>query len=158
MQETYIDIMLQSLRKKEQVLDCIIELDNLQKEQLEDEALTVEDFDKTVEEKAKLIEQLEQLDSGFDKLYDKVKDELATNKSAYANQIGQMQEHIRNITSKSVEIQAQEARNKELMMQKFAMVRKKAKEVRTNSKVANQYYQNMMKINYVDPQFMDNKK
>ena len=35
MPETYIDIMMQSLRKKEQVLDAIIRLDDVQKEQLE---------------------------------------------------------------------------------------------------------------------------
>ena len=57
-----------------------------------------------------------------------------------------------------MEIQAQEARNKELMIRKFAYVKEKAKSARTNSKIANQYYKNMMKLNYVDPQFMDNKK
>lgn len=36
MEQTYIDIMIQSLEKKEQVLDRIIELDIKQKNQLED--------------------------------------------------------------------------------------------------------------------------
>ena len=57
-----------------------------------------------------------------------------------------------------MEIQAQEARNKDLMVRKFTFVRETAKTVRTNAKIANQYYKNMMKLNYVDPQFMDNKK
>ena len=158
MEQTYIDIMIQSLNKKIQVLDKILELNQLQKEQLEDPKADVDDFDQTVEGKSKLIEQLEQLDSGFDKLYDRVKEELKGNKEAYADKIKTMQECIRQITDKNMEIQAQEMRNKDLMTRKFAFVRDSAKTVRTNTKAASQYYKNMMQLNYVDPQFLDNKK
>lgn len=158
MEQTYIDIMIQSLNKKIQVLDEILKLNQLQKEQLEDPKADVDDFDQTVEGKSKLIEQLEQLDSGFDKLYDRVKEELKGNKEAYADKIRTMQEYIRQITDKNMEIQAQEIRNKDLMTRKFAFVRDSAKTVRTNTKAASQYYQNMMQLNYVDPQFLDNKK
>lgn len=158
MQETYVDIMIQSLNKKLQVLDKIAELNLKQKEILENTKAPVEEFEKTVEEKAKLIEQMQQLDSGFEKLYTRVQEELQANKEDYAEAIQTMQSYIRRITDKSMEIQAQEARNKELMVRKFAFVKETAKNVRTNSKVASQYYKNMMKLNYVDPQFMDNKK
>lgn len=158
MERTYVDIMIQSLNKKIQVLDRIAELNKIQKGQLEDEMSEVEAFDKTVEEKAKLIEQLHQLDSGFEKLFARVKEELEGNKDAYADAIKTMQKLIRRITDKSMEIQAQEARNKDLMVRKFAYVKESAKSVRTNSKIATQYYKNMMNLHYVDPQFMDNKK
>ena len=158
MQETYLEIMIQSLNKKVQVLDNIIELNNKQKEILEDSKAPVEDFDEIVEAKAKLIEQMQQLDSGFEKLFERVREELQTHKEDYADAIRTMQNGIRFITDKSMEIQAQEARNKDLMVRKFAYVKDAAKKVRTNSKIANQYYKNMMKLNYVDPQFMDNKK
>ena len=158
MQQTYVDIMLQSLRKKIQVLDSIIEQNLIQKEKLENEQATADEFDQTVEKKAALIEQLEQLDTGFDKLYDRVRDELRINRHLYADKIRQMQEYIHVITDKSMEIQAQEARNRELMTQKFAMVRQKAKNLRTNNKAATKYYKNMMQLNYVAPQFLDNKK
>lgn len=59
MEQTYIAIMIQSLEKKEQVLDKIIELDTVQKNQLEDPNLTPDDFDDVVEQKSKLIEQLD---------------------------------------------------------------------------------------------------
>ncbi len=158
MPETYIDIMMQSLRKKEQVLDAIIRLDDLQKEQLENPESPVEAFDQTVEDKAALIEQMEQLDSGFDKLYAHVREELSANRERYAQQIRSMQELIRSITDKSVRIQAQEARNKELMIQKFSRVKRQAREIRANSRATTQYYKNMMQLNVVEPQFMDNKK
>lgn len=158
MEQTYVDIMIQSLNKKIQVLDKIMELNQLQKEQLENTTAPVEEFDKTVEDKAALLEQLEQLDSGFDKLYERVKAALNEDKESYADKIGLMQECIRRITEKSMEIQAQEARNKNLMVKKFAFVKDTAKNLRTNKKVAGQYYKNMMRLNCVDPQFYDNKK
>ena len=69
-----------------------------------------------------------------------------------------MQKHIRSVTDKSVKIQAQEARNKDLMMQKFATVRQQAKDVRANSKAINGYYRTMTYPGYMDSQFMDGKK
>lgn len=158
MQETYVDIMIQSLNKKLQVLDQIIAVNVRQKSILENPKAPIEEFDQAVEEKAKLIEQMQQLDSGFEKLYDRVKEELQAHKEDYADVIGTMQSCIRRITDKSMEIQAQEARNRDLMVNKFAFVKETAKNVRTNSKIASQYYKNMMKLNLVDPQFMDNKK
>lgn len=158
MQNTYVDIMIQSLQKKVKVLEEIKRVNLVQKELLEDEKSEADDFDKTVEDKAALIEQILQLDSGFDKLFERVQEELNTNKAAYANEIKTMQSLIRQITDYSMEIQAQEARNKDLMTNKFVYVREKAKAVRTNTKAASQYYQNMMQLNYVDPQFLDNKK
>ena len=158
MQETYVDIMIQSLEKKIQVLDKIIELNVAQKQALEDPKAEVEQFDKTVEEKALLIEQMLQLDSGFEKLYARVEEELKTKKEDYTASIKKMQSLIRKITDKSMEIQVQEARNKDLMIRRITYVKDTAKSLRTNSKIANQYYKNMMKLNFVDPQFMDNKK
>ena len=158
MKQTYIDIMIQSLERKRQVLDQIIEVNSRQENILEDKKASVDEFDKCVEEKAALIEQMQQLDSGFEKLYARVEEELKNNKEDHADSIRKMQNLIRKITDKSMEIQAQEARNKDLMVRKITYVKETAKSFRTNSKIASQYYKNMMKINYVDPQFMDNKK
>ena len=150
MEQTYIDIMIQSLEKKEQVLDRIIELDIKQKNQLEDPQLTPDDFDEVVEAKSRLIDQLNNLDSGFEKLFERTKD--------YKEQIRTMQEHIRSITDKSVKIQSQEARNKDLMTLKFASIKKQAREVRVGTQAASRYYKSMSGTGYMEPQFMDNKK
>lgn len=157
MSDTYVNIMLQSLSKKEEVLSKIIDLDNKQRAALENPELTPGEFDEIVEQKSVLAEQLEQLDSGFQKLFDRMKEELNENKEKYSEQIRRMQQHIRTITDMSMEIQTQEARNKDLMMKKFADVRQQARSVRTGTQVANKYYQNMGKVNYVDPQFMDTR-
>lgn len=158
MSETYLAIMLQSLKKKEQVLDEIIRLNDLQKKQLTDQATPVDDFDKTVEDKSACIDQLNQLDSGFEKLYAGVEDELRGNKEQYADTIKALQKCIRSVTDKSIMIQAQEARNKDLMMQKFTTVRKHAKDVRANSKAITGYYKTMTHSGYMDSRYMDGKK
>lgn len=157
MSENYVDIMLQSLKKKEQVLKAIIDENLKQREILEDVNGDAEAFDATVDAKAALIEQLEQLDSGFEKLFARMKEELEGNKEKYADQIREIQRYIRSVTDKSVEIQAQEARNKDLMTSKFAGIKKQAKTLRRSSAVASEYYRTMARLNYVDPQFMDGK-
>ena len=150
--------MIQSLKKKIQVLDCIIDANIRQKADLENPNLDPDDFDKTVEEKSRYIEQLDLLDSGFDKLFARVKEAVENNKPAYKNEIKEMQTLITRITEKSSEIQVQEMRNKDLMVQKFTKIHKQARDVRANQQAVNQYYQNMKRLNVIDPQFMDNKK
>ena len=158
MESTYVDIMIQSLKKKIQVLEEIKKINITQRQLLEDDKSDADAFDRTVEDKSRLIKQMTQLDSGFDKLFDRVKDELNTKKEVYADRIKTMQNLIRQITDLSMELQAQESRNKDLMTRKFVSIRERAKVVRTNQRAANQYYQNMMQLNIIEPQFMDNKK
>lgn len=158
MNSLYINILIESLQKKIRILDEIILADQEQREGLEDPNLDPDDFDKIVEKKSEYIEQLDQLDSGFEELFARVRDELNENREKNKEQIHTMQDLIRKITDKSLMIQKQEAQNKELMQQKFAAVRSQAREVRKSQKIVNQYYKNMMKTNYIDPQFMDNKK
>ena len=157
MQNTYVDIMIQSLRKKVKVLEDIKQLNEKQKALLENNSSDVDEFDKTVEDKAKCIDQLDQLDEGFDQLFARVRQDLSIDHEAYKDRIKTMQNYIRQITDLSMEVQAQEARNKELMTRKFASIRERARTVRTSSKAVNRYYKNMMQLNYVDPQFLDKK-
>ena len=133
MPDTYIAIMLQSLKKKEQVLDEIIRLDDRQKDTLTDPECPFDVFDETVEAKSACIE----------KLYAQVAEELDQNREDYAKEIRDMQQCIRRVTDKSVKIQAQEARNKELMREKFATIHRQAKAVRKNSRAITGYYNSM---------------
>lgn len=147
--------MIQSLEKKVSILNQLIELNRQQKLFLQDPNLSPEDFEKNIDNKGVLIDQLNQLDDGFEELYNHVRDELDEHRPAYAAEIAKMQELIRAITEKSNTVRTQEARNKEQAQQKFASVRKQVKGVRNSQKVVRQYYQNMVKQ---DPRFLDNKK
>lgn len=158
MEKLYIHILVESLEKKIRILDGIISANQEQREGLEDPNLDPDDFDRTVEKKAEYIEELDQIDKGFEELFARVREELNTNREKYKAEIQTMQGLIRKITDKTLMIERQETQNKELMEKKFAAVRSQAREVRKSQKIVNQYYKSMMKNSMSDPQFMDNKK
>ncbi len=158
MQEQYIEILIQSLKKKLEVLHKIQAMNEEQRILLLDENLPPEDFEKNIQRKAELIEEMNLLDDGFDEVYQRVRDDLLQNQAAYKQQIEQLQEQIRDVTAASSQVRAQEKRNYDLAVKKFSSVKKQIREVKASHKAVNQYYQNMMKLNFIDPQFMDNKK
>lgn len=155
----YIQIMIESLEKKQGKLAEIMEKNLEQEKILKETEFSVDSFDKTVEEKAVLIEQLEMLDVGFERMYEHVKEELSSEEGrvTYKNQIKKMQQLISDITEKSVSIQAQESRNKQLVEGVFRNEREKIKSVKLGSKAAIDYYRNMNHTNFVSPQFLDTK-
>lgn len=146
MAEQYITILEDSLKRKKEVLDEIIKKNEEQKKILEAEGFDIEAFDKNTDEKGGLIDKLNLLDSGFEKIYEHVKEELAENKEKYAEQIKNMQELIREITERSVSIQAAEQRNRKQVEAKFREEREKIQLGKSSMKVARQYYNNMNKI------------
>ena len=155
MNENYVDIMLQSLKKKVTVLNQIIELNRQQKILLDDPNLPPESLEQNLSDKDQMIRKLNELDEGFEELYNRVKDELQAQRAQYVSQISQMQDLIKEITM----IQTQELRNKEKAMQKFSGIREQVKGVRNSQKVVKQYYQNMMKQNsYTGASVVDNRK
>ena len=159
MNENYVDIMLQSLKKKVTVLNQIIELNRQQKILLDDPNLPPESLEQNLSDKDQMIRKLNELDEGFEELYNRVKDELQAQRAQYVSQFSQMQDLIKEITEKSAMIQTQELRNKEKAMQKFSGIREQVKGVRNSQKVVKQYYQNMMKQNsYSEASVVDNRK
>ena len=132
MNENYVDIMLQSLKKKVTVLNQIIELNRQQKILLDDPNLPPESLEQNLSDKDQMIRKLNELDEGFEDLYNRVKDELQAQRAQYVSQISQMQDLIKEITEKSAMIQTQELRNKEKAMQKFSGIREQVKGVRNS--------------------------
>ena len=158
MLDTYLNVLQESLEKKIEALKSIEEIDNAQEEILKAESFDMEDFDRTVDEKDIYIGELNKLDEGFESLYDKIKAELIQNKGQYAVQIRRLKNLISEITDRSVTIQAQESRNKQMVEQKFAKERQNLGKVRISSKAAYGYYQNMSKSGGVNSRFVDEKK
>ena len=105
-----------------------------------------------------MVDQLNQLDEGFQQVYDRIKPALQKDKESYKEEVGIMKQLIAEITEKSTTIQAQEHRNRELAVKRFALVKGNIRQARTSNKVASQYYQNMSRVNVGDSHFMDSKK
>ncbi|MCF2642422.1 MAG: flagellar export chaperone FlgN [Lachnospiraceae bacterium] len=156
--EDYIDILAESLVKKNHILDEIRKLNQEQKQILSDENLTPEMFEKTLDKKAALIDELNQMDEGFQQLYEKVRPEIQEHMEHYADKIRMMQEEIQKITDKTVAIQTEELRNKQLVENKFSSIKKQIREVKSSQKAVNTYYRNMMNRNVMEAQFLDRKK
>ena len=154
----YLTILIESLQKKSKVLDEISAYNERQSQLFKSGDASLETFDSLVEEKGKLIEALVKLDEGFETLYDRIAEEVATNKALYADQIRQLQEWIKKVTDQSVAIQAQETRNKDLVENYFRRQKEQLKSKKQSSQAAINYYKNMSRTSVVSPQFLDSKK
>lgn len=155
---SYLDILEDSLEKKKAVLSNIREVNEKQSELLKADKLDMEQYDGFVDEKDVFIKELEKLDEGFEALYDKIRQELLQNKAMYAEQIKRIQALISEITEESVSIQAQEARNRDMVAAHFGKERTALGQGRKFSKAAYSYYQNLNKAIQEDSRIMDMKK
>ncbi len=154
----YVIMLRESLEKKIDILKMIRQKNARQREILLDELSTPDELDDNFEEKGKLVDQIVALDDGFETLYEKVREAVESDRAAYADEIKKMQGLIPQINDLSNEIQAEEQRNRNLASKRFSSIKQRVQKVRTGQRAANIYYQNMMKRNNIDPQFMDHKE
>ena len=156
MQEnSYIQVLIQSLHQKVEALDSIIEKNKEQYEILSAEEADMDAFEKNIDEKSQYIDKIVFLDDGFEEIYTRVKEELEGNRAAYTEEIQKMKDLISMITERSMKIQVQEQRNKELAGMQFSKARKKIRQVKAGNKAATQYYKNMQQMDAIPPQFLD---
>lgn len=153
----YITILIESLDKKIKTLDKIIELNIKQYDSVNGDSIDDDAFNDSVIEKEKCINVIEELDSGFDMVYNHVREELMNNKDKYSEEIEILRKKIAEITEKSMEVQLGEKRNEQAVMKALTNERKNIRQSKVTTKAASDYYKNMNKINYVDPQFLDKK-
>lgn len=154
----YLKILEESLHKKSELLDKIQAYNEAQYQIFSGDNVQVDKFDEYIEEKGRLVEQVVGLDEGFESLYANLAEELKGNRQKYAEQIRILQELIKQVTEKSVSVQAQEARNKALVEAYFSKEKEQIGQGRRSSTVAYNYYANVNKVAHAEPQFMDSRK
>lgn len=155
--ENYLQIMIDSLKKKKDVLQQIVDYNNEQEAIVTADELDGDKFQKNMEDKSACIDELNMLDEGFQSVYDRVKENIQRYKLNYKNDILILQQLIKEVTSLSATIQAQESRNKLQVDRKFRQLRSETKTAKRSVSMANKYYKNMSQFSY-EPQFMDKKK
>ncbi|MCR5255839.1 MAG: flagellar protein FlgN [Acetatifactor sp.] len=153
-----LNILSESLDKKIELLKRIVEYDEEQEKFLNSAPADFTSFDKDVERKGELIDELNRLDNGFEVLYNKIARQLEENKDNYKEQIADLQEKIRIITDLTITIQSQEQRNKALIEKFFAKSRQDIKKGRLSGKAALNYYKTMSGSGSGEPGIMDSKK
>ena len=157
MEKNYIAMLEESLEKKITILNELQVLCREQADILSDEKSEAEAFEKNIEAKEELINKLDVYDKAFDSLFSKVEKELTENKDAYADEIHHMQDMIREITDKNLNLQFLEKQNYELAKGKFSTIRSKIKKVRRGGKAVTTYYNNMNHLGTDTSQFWDKK-
>ena len=76
MTDNYLQIMLESLEKKLEVLDEVYEINKRQLEASTKKPFDVEAYDAIMDEKGRLIDELNRLDDGFTSTYELVREEV----------------------------------------------------------------------------------
>lgn len=156
--EQYLQAMVDGLEQKKIILDKLILLTQTQQSIVSEEQVDWDAFDANVDEKAELIEKLSKQDEGFNAVFERIKPELENNKEKYASYITSLKKGIADVTEKSTSLMALEQRTKAKVESVFGLEKQKIQRSKVSSKAASNYYANMNKINYIDPQLMDQKK
>jgi hypothetical protein len=159
MTKQYLNILIDSLRKKDKILTELIQLNEEQTTILKQEKFDEAAFDANAAAKDKRIAALNPLDEGFESVFAHVQEELSDDqrRQLYKQEIQQLKELITSITEKSMTIQAGEQRNKQSLELYFSRERERIRNGRTGSKVAINYYNNMKNRTFVPPHFWDSK-
>ncbi len=156
---TYINILIDTLKKKESILRDLTAATEAQAALLESEELDLDAFNAQVDEKERLLERLSELDEGFMELYEKVRSELMEHTALYADQVKEVQGLVRTQTELSTALQAAEERNRTKLSIYFSRGHQKARDYKVSSQTAAAYYKNMSgKHQDGDSYFFNRKK
>lgn len=155
---TYVNILMQSLKKKVAILEELDRTVFTMEAILKKSDAQVEEIENVETKREEALEELEKADLGFQRIYERVKEEFAEHRYLYEEEIKSMQKMIRKITDYTARIQAQEIRNKQLL---DSYLQKKKKEVRSfkvQHNSANQYTRHLANRTGGQAYFLDDRK
>lgn len=155
--DRYIQILIESLKKKIEILDKLLELNGKQAEVIKAED-SLDEFDRLVDLKSEQLALLDKLDTGFETIYQHVRPELTGHPERHREQILQIQSLISSLTERSVKVETTENRNKQAIEQYFSAARRNLHEHRKSVSAASNYYKSMTGTQYVDPQMINFKQ
>lgn len=127
-------------------LELVKELLEFTKEQniiLSEDDVDIDSFDKIVSEKDIRINEVLEIDKGFDSVFNKIGSTIKANPQEYRQQILEMQNLIRTITDIGVEIEGLENKNKEKFSKFIMEKREEIKDFKKSNNTAASYSKNM---------------
>lgn len=155
---TYIRMLLDVLSKKEVHLTKLLELTTEQEALLKEEELKEAEFAILVEKKSGNLRKIEEIDSGFQSIYNRVAEEMQENKEAYKEQILELQGLITRVTDLAVRLSALETKNKAALEMKLQGKKQNIRQFKVSKQTASTYYKNMVGMQTGASYFMDQKK
>lgn len=158
MAENYIQILVESLEKKVNILNQLMELNRQQEAVLMAEEFDGDAFEETIDKKSVLITDLTFIDNGFEAIYNRIKEELISHKEQHKGEIARLQELIRQVTELGMSLQASEQRNDQRLRSRFRGERQKVRQSKATVKAVTGYYQNMAGAAFAGGNILDQKK
>lgn len=161
MNNSYVNLLIESLEDKIKVLDEIIKTDAEQADILKEPEIDLDELRENQEKIGELAGKLDKLNDGFESVYSKVRNELQDNMDLYRDEIKKMQGLITVITDKSVKIEAEQSRNKSSAGRFFKDKRKELSDRRNAVQKINLYANQMHSVipkGQADAAFLDKKK
>ena len=154
----YLGLMKDSLVKKDKLLSEIITLTKEQGVLLGETEFDDEVFDKLIAKKSILISEINKLDEGFELTYKRIEDKIKAEPSHYRESIEKLQEIIRTLVDKGVEVETLERRNQIKFDMNISKSKDKIRSYNLNSNAVTKYYSNMSGNIGEGTYFVDKKK
>ena len=155
---TYVNIMRESLERKQRYLAEILKLTNEQSVIAAAEKFDEEQFSELVEKKDVLIDNLSEIDKGFSSVYDRVRIEIQRDPVVYRDELLAIQNLIRTCVDLGMQIEVVEERNRAVMEQVFSAKFQGVRQMKQSKTVANKYYKSMANVMVNDSLLYDRKK
>ncbi len=153
-----LQLLIETLERKERILQKILDKSKIQLEITEQEFLDAECFDQLVDDKEVLLEEMAKLDEGFDRTYERIRDELLQHKDEYKKEIALLQKLIAKGVDLGAQISATEGRTKDKLAGSLKRTKKELAKKRVSSKIATDYYKTTNNLKHIDSLFLDKKK
>lgn len=158
----YINIMIESLNKKKGLFETLLLKTETQNECIagkDHEQANWAQFEVLMIEKESTIKAVDELDAGFEQIFERIKPELDSNKNEYIDEIKILQENISRLTDLGVKIAAKEERNRQEIDRIMTAARAGIGKVRRNMKATSGYITSMYGTgNSLDATKIDSKK
>lgn len=155
---TYLQMLNSSLLRKKDLLEQILNLTIKQNESFQDPEHTIEIMEQCVSQKEPLIAKLNELDAGFDTVYQRIKEYVVKGKKEYQQEIEQLQATILIVTEIGARIQSMEQNNKMKFDVFSKEKRQEIKQFKMSNKTVASYYKNMTGKTQGESYFIDKKK
>ena len=153
-----INILIESLEKKKEILNEILANSEKQLEIINSEQPDLEEFDRSVDQKTELVQKMDQNDQGFDRVFNRIKNALIDDQAQYSAEIRTMQGLIREILDLGSEIHNTETRTQDSLGRYLKDNKSRLRKGRRDSKAVFDYYKQASQTKYVTPMFMDQKQ
>lgn len=153
----YIQILKDTLDHKYQVLTKLVNLTKNQGMIIAESDFDMDAFNQLMNQKEIYLTQMNQLDEGFEIVYQRVGELLKGHKEEYREDIIYMQNTLKQLTDISMELQQLEQENQSNLSLLFSGKRKELHEYHKSRNIASAYYKAMSNTQVLDSVFLDKK-